>query len=152
MSEDQTAGPANARWTHIAIPVRNLDASIAWWLEWTPLTIIHRRTDSDGRTAWIGHDDQPDNPFVLVLIEKTDDYESVASTLAPLAHIGIEMPHRRDVDEIALKAGRAGTLHWPASDLGQPVGYICAVADPDGNIVEFSHNQQVYSAVRKATL
>ncbi len=113
--------------------------------------MIHQRTDSDGRTAWIGHDDQPDNPFVLVLIEKTDGYESVASTLSPLAHIGIEMPRRQDVDALAVKAELAGTLHWPVSDLGPPVGYICAIADPDGNIVEFSHNQRVYSAVRDAT-
>jgi hypothetical protein len=29
-----------------------------------------------------------------------------------------------------------------------PIGYICAATDPDGNVVEFSYDQGVYSAAR----
>jgi hypothetical protein len=29
-----------------------------------------------------------------------------------------------------------------------PVGYICALKDPDGNVIEISHNQKVYDTVR----
>jgi hypothetical protein len=30
------------------------------------------------------------------------------------------------------------------------VGYICALADPDGNLVEFSHGQDVAAVVEEA--
>ena len=29
------------------------------------------------------------------------------------------------------------------------VGYICAAKDPDGNVIEFSHNQKVFSTIRE---
>lgn len=148
MTDGQThGGPASARWTHLALPVRDLDASTEWWTRWTPLVVIHARSDADGRTAWLGHDDQPDHPFVLVLIEKSSGFDDVATTLAPLAHVGIELPARSDVDRIVSKAKPLGILRWEADDHGPPVGYICALSDPDGNIVEFSHGQGVYSAV-----
>jgi len=143
-------GPASARWTHVALPVRDLDASIRWWTRWTPLVAIHGRSDADGRTSWLGHDDQPDHPFVLVLIEKAAGFDAVATTLTPLAHIGIELPERADVDRIASQARPLGFLKWEAEDHGPPVGYICALSDPDGNIVEFSHDQGVYSAAKSA--
>ena len=30
-----------------------------------------------------------------------------------------------------------------------PVGYICALKDPDGNVIEISHDQQVFASVHK---
>ena len=39
-------------------------------------------------------------------------------------------------------------LRWEPRDMPAHIGYICAVSDPDGNIVEFSHNQQVFSAIK----
>lgn len=30
-----------------------------------------------------------------------------------------------------------------------PVGYICALTDPDGNVVEFSYGQKVFTSVRE---
>ena len=143
-------GPVRARWTHVALPVRDLDASIEWWTRWTPLVAIHDRKDADGRTAWLGHDDQPDHPFVLVLIEKATGFDAVATTLTPLAHIGIELPERADVDRIASKARPLGFLKWEAEDHGPPVGYICALSDPDGDIVELIHDHCVYSAAKNA--
>jgi len=151
MTDGQPAtGPASARWTHLALPVRNLDTSVEWWTRWTPLVVIHQRADADGRTTWLGHDDQPDHPFVLVFIEKATGFDAVATTLTPLAHIGIELPNRADVDRITKLARPLGFLRWEAEDHGPPVGYICALTDPDGNIVEFSHGQGVYSAAQSA--
>ena len=38
--------------------------------------------------------------------------------------------------------GRAeGCLHWEAEQLPPPIGYLCALTDPDGNVVEFSFGQ-----------
>ena len=31
-----------------------------------------------------------------------------------------------------------------------PVGYICALKDPDGNVIEISHDQQVFDTVRQS--
>ena len=30
-----------------------------------------------------------------------------------------------------------------------PIGYICAISDPDGNVIEISHNQGVYAKVQE---
>ena len=51
--------------------------------------------------------------------------------MAPFAHIGIEMPERRDVDAIADRARVAGCLSWEPTDMPPPIGYICAITDPD---------------------
>lgn len=144
-------GPTSTRFTHIALATRDLDATLAWYAEWTPLVCLHDRHDPDGRTAWIGHPPDPEmpaHPFVIVLIERGDTFDEVATVLQPLAHFGFEMVDRAAVDEVARRAESAGILHWPATDLGPPVGYICAVFDPDGNVVEFSHDQGVYAVAQ----
>jgi lactoylglutathione lyase len=33
--------------------------------------------------------------------------------------------------------------------MAEHIGYICALEDPDGNVVEFSHDQKVFSTVRQ---
>lgn len=147
-----SSGPTSTRWTHVALPTRDLQASLDWYERWTPLVCLHDRRDDDGRTAWLGHPVEPatpSHPFVLVLIEQTTGYDEIATVLAPLAHLGFEMPTREAVDEMATEARAAGVLHWDAVDLGPPVGYICAITDPDGNVVEFSHDQGVYAAARR---
>jgi len=146
-------GPATPRWTHVALPARDLQASLDWYGRWTPLVCVHDRVDDEGRTAWLGHPvdpEAPSHPFVLVLIEQSAGYDDVATVLTPLAHLGFEMPSREAVDEIAAEARAEGVLHWAAVDLGPPVGYICAIVDPDGNVVEFSHDQGVYAAAQRA--
>jgi lactoylglutathione lyase len=30
-----------------------------------------------------------------------------------------------------------------------PIGFICAIKDPDGNVIEISHNQGVYAKVQE---
>ena len=89
------------RWTHIALPSGDLDASIAWYEEFTPLVLLDRREDADGQSAWLSHAGQVDNPFVLVLVMFFREKGAPHPTMAPFAHIGIEMPERADVDRIA---------------------------------------------------
>jgi len=43
-----------------------------------------------------------------------------------------------DVERIADEAKAEGCLQWPPTDMPDPVGYICAITDPDGNVIEFS--------------
>jgi catechol 2,3-dioxygenase-like lactoylglutathione lyase family enzyme len=143
------AGPATPRWTHIALPAADLDASITWYERFTPLRLLVRREDEAGQSAWLSHDKQVENPFVLVLVMFFKDQYRRQPIMAPFAHIGIEMPTRADVDRLAALGAEAGCLSWPAQDLPPPVGYICALNDPDGNVIEISHNQGVYDTVQE---
>jgi len=142
-------GPAAPRWTHIALPSGDLDASIAWYTSFTPLVLLDRREDDDGQSAWLCHDKQVENPFILVLVMFWKDKGKPAPIMAPFAHIGIEVPTRRDVEEIADRARAAGCLTWEPTDMPAPIGYICAISDPDGNVIEISHNQGVYAKVQE---
>lgn len=137
------------RWTHIALPASDLDASLRWYGRFTPLTVIDRREDTDGQTAWLSHEGQAENPFVLVLVMFYAERGTPHPQLAPFAHLGIEVPTRADVDRLADEARAEGSLHWEPADIGPPVGYVCALRDPDGNVVEISHDQGVYAKVQE---
>jgi len=145
--------PSEPRWTHIALRVRDIDATIAWYEEFTPLQLIDRRQDDMGFGAWMGMPGETNNPFILVLaqfLEATDPFgEAPIATLTPFAHLGIEMPEHDDVDRIAERAEQAGCLTMPPTMMPAPIGYITNLADPDGNIVEFSWDQGVYATLRE---
>ena len=137
--------PGSVRWTHIALPCTDMDKTIEWYETFTPLQLLDRREDADGQGAWLGHPDQGDKPFILVLVSFfRDQSKGPQPIMAPFAHIGIEMPTKEMVDQVAERGKAAGCLSWPPQQMPDPVGYICAVTDPDGNVVEISHNQGVY--------
>ena len=69
--------------------------------------------------------------------------------MAPFNHFGIELPEKSDVDDIAGRADVDGCLAMPARQMPDPIGYICMLEDPDGNLVEFSFDQGVYERVRE---
>ena len=138
-----------ARWTHVALPSGDLDKSIEFYTSLTPLVVLERFKDADGQSAWLSHDKQVDSPFVLVLVDFNKDHGGQHGQLTPFAHIGIEVPNREDVDAIAARAREAGNLHWEPQDIGGQVGYVCALKDPDGNVIEISHNQKVFSTIRE---
>jgi lactoylglutathione lyase len=142
-------GPAAPRWTHIALPSSDLDASIEWYERFTPLRLLARREDSDGQSAWLSHEGQVDNPFVLVLVMFYRDKGHLQPIMAPFAHIGIEVPTRAEVERVAAEGRAAGCLAWEPTDMPDPIGFICAVTDPDGNMIEISHNQGVYDTVQR---
>lgn len=142
-------GPATPRWTHIALPSSDLDASIRWYERFTPLRQLARREDADGQSAWLAHEGQVENPFVLVLVMFYKDQGRPQAIMAPFAHIGIEMPNRADVDRVADLGRAEGCLTWEPTELPPPVGYVCALRDPDGNVIEISHDQGVYDTVQQ---
>jgi catechol 2,3-dioxygenase-like lactoylglutathione lyase family enzyme len=149
----------SARWTHLALPVRDVPRSIEWYLTHTPLQLIdHRRAEGIAETAWLGHVDSPDSPFVLVITHFFADHrfasahEDAGPNLFPFAHLGVEVTSREAVDAAAKQAEAEGCLHWPAADLPPPIGYVCAITDPDGNVVEISHNQGIFSKMHELAL
>jgi lactoylglutathione lyase len=145
--------PRTPRWTHVALRVADIDASIAWYTEFTPLSLLEKRQDDNGFGAWLGHAEAADHPFILVLAQFLPDRDPYADSpfaaLTPFNHIGIELPSRADVDAIAARAEAAGCLSFPTRQMPDPIGYICALADPDGNLVEFSYDQGVYEKARQ---
>ena len=142
--------PSAPRWTHIALPCHDIDASIDWYSRYTPLKLLDRREDADGQGAWLGHDDQVDKPFVLVLVSFFRDQDKGPQPImAPFAHIGIEVPTRKRSSASPREAEREGCLHWPPTQMPPPIGYICAITDPDGNVIEISFDQGVYAKARE---
>jgi len=142
--------PTSVRWTHIALPCTDMDATITWYETFTPLRLLDRREDADGEGAWLGHPDQGDKPFILVLVSFIRDKDKGPQPImAPFAHIGIEMPTKQMVDDVAARGKEAGCLSWPPQQMPEPIGYICALTDPDGNMIEFSYDQGVYEKAQE---
>jgi lactoylglutathione lyase len=136
--------PPQMRWTHIALPATDIDAMIDWYTRFTPLELLDRLG------AWLGHPDQADKPFVLVLVSFfRDQGKGAQPIMAPFAHIGIEMTSRAEVEEIARRGEAEGCLAWPPTDMPPPIGYICALKDPEGNMIEFSYDQGVYAKAQE---
>lgn len=149
MAIDTANQITDPRWTHIALPCADLDQSLEWYQSYTPLTPVHRHERPGiGMTAWLSNPGQVTTPFVLVLSMKLAERGQPKPLLQPFAHLGIELPARSMIDEIAVRARAAGCLAWEPQDLPAPVGYVCALRDPDGNLVEMSHGQEVFSTIR----
>lgn len=145
-------GPTEARWTHMALRVDDIDATIEFYTSMTPMVLIEKRQDDMGFGAWLGMPGATNNPFILVVaqfLEGCDPFaDAPKEVLAPFAHIGVELPAKQDIDEMAARAAAAGCLAMPATQMPPPIGYICMVSDPDGNMVEFSWDQGVYATLR----
>src|SRR3990170_2158707 len=141
--------PATPTWTHIALRVGDIDASIAWYEEFTPLQLLDKRQDDLGFGAWLGQPESADRPFILVLAQflpETDPFKAYPQeVLTPFAHLGIEVPTRDALDAAAAIADAAGCLAMPPTQMPPPIGYVCMLRDPDGNMIEFSYDQGVNS-------
>jgi len=122
--------------THIALEVRDLDASIAFYADFAAMQVVHRR---DG-VAWLGDNTRP---FVIVLIE----VDRVASSLRPAAHLGVACATREDVDRLAELAREQDRLIGGPEDAGPPVGYWVFIRDPDDHTLELSYGQEVETTV-----
>ena len=145
--------PRQAAWTHIALKVKDIDATIAWYERYTHLTLHSRGEDENGKNAWIGDSSQAKSPFVLVLAqfyEGKDPFAPAAHPpLGPFAHIGIELPTKEAVDGVAARGKAEGCLAFGPMQMPKQIGYICFLKDPDGNTIEFSFDQGVYEKARE---
>lgn len=143
--------PAEPRWTHIALRVADIDETIRWYETFTPLKLIDRREDENGYGAWLGMPEKTTNPFILVVAQFFEGMHSFGAappaTLAPFAHLGMELPSSQAVDAIAAQAEQADCLVMAPTMMPPPIGYITMLNDPDGNRVEFSWDQGVFSTL-----
>ena len=127
------------RLTHLALPCSDLDATIKWYEKYTPLRKTHHRKDLEGAVAWLS---PQESGIVLVFIQKNETSEPI-TVLSPLAHLGIAVDSTEEVDQIAARGKNEDCLAWEPRQELDPVGYICALSDPDGNLVEFSYGQEI---------
>ncbi len=124
--------------THVALPVQDVDRSIAFYSAYARMEVVHRRTDSEDGTTVVWISDRT-RPFVVVLMETT----RVQPLLTPYAHLGVGCASRAEVDELCAKARDDGILIHGPQDSGYPVGYWAFLRDPDGHTLEIAHGQEV---------
>jgi catechol 2,3-dioxygenase-like lactoylglutathione lyase family enzyme len=153
MTANHAAGPRRTTWTHIALAVKDVEASIAWYERFTHLRLLARAEDADGKSAWLGDSAQADSPFILVLGQFYEGHDPFAPAahppMGPFAHIGIEATSREAVDAIAAEARAAGCLGLGPVQMPKQIGYVCFIKDPDGNTIEYSYDQGVFETARK---
>lgn len=131
--------------THVALPVRNLETSLAFYAKYARMEVVHRRKDETSGTevAWIS---DKTRPFVIVLIT----VPSVDHPLLPIAHLGVGCETRAEIDALCARADAEGVLLRGPMDYGAPVGYWAFLRDPDGHTLEISHGQEIGLAVGQA--
>jgi catechol 2,3-dioxygenase-like lactoylglutathione lyase family enzyme len=125
--------------THIAMHVRDLDATIQFYEDLCELGCIHRRGDPSrpGAVAWLAEPGR-EREFILVLIGG-GPLRSVQDR--DFSHLGFAVDSREAVDRIAARGRARACLVWEPRDEAYPVGYYCGLRDPDGSTVEFSYGQ-----------
>ena len=145
--------PIRPTWTHLALHVNDIDAVIAWYEKFTHLRVLQREEDEDSYSAWLGDPTKIENPFILVLGQFFPGHDPFAPaehpTLGPFAHIGIEVPDRETIDDVAERGKADGCLVLGPQQMPKRIGYICFLRDPEGNTVEFSYDQGVYEKAKK---
>ena len=145
--------PPEPRWTHIALRVNNIDETIDWYTANTPMSLITRREDEMGYAAWLGHTDNPDSPFLLVLSQFFPDKDPFAgaphTVLGPFAHLGIELPSLEAIQEAEKKLTESGSVALPLTEMPPPIGWVFMAKDTDGNTIEISFDQGVYSTFQE---
>jgi catechol 2,3-dioxygenase-like lactoylglutathione lyase family enzyme len=124
--------------THIALPVRDLEDSVAFYARFAQMQVVHSR---DG-VRWLS---DKTRPFVIVLVES-----DLVQPLRPFAHLGVACASREQVDDLCALARAEDRLVEGPSDHDPPVGYFAFIRDPDGHTLEVSHGQEVGMAVEQA--
>jgi lactoylglutathione lyase len=151
-SNDVTPTFTESLLTHIALPVRDLEATLAFYAKYTKLVNIHERQDPETglRTAWLANARDITDAgarFVIVLIHGklptniTGDIKEQYGFLKSISHLGISVESRAEVDRLAEMAREDRCLLLGPMYRNEVVGYICVVTDPDGNNIEFSVEQ-----------
>jgi catechol 2,3-dioxygenase-like lactoylglutathione lyase family enzyme len=122
--------------THCALHARDLDESIAFYESYCGLRVVKEHGSGKERTVWMAR--EAEAAFVLVLLGGGPEREQGKDDMT---HYGFAVSSRADVDAVAERGRREGRLFWEPQDFPPPTGYLCAVRDPSGYIIEFSYGQ-----------
>ncbi|MDF5728668.1 MAG: aminotransferase class I/II-fold pyridoxal phosphate-dependent enzyme [Rhizonema sp. PD38] len=118
--------------THLAIAVTNLDASIAFYAKYGQMSVERFRVDPG--TVWMS---DKIRPFALALLE-----EKEVKPIQSPTHIGIACVSREQVDHLCELARKDRCLLEEPAEHGAPTGYAAYLKDPDGHFVEISYGQE----------
>ena len=123
------------RWTHITVPVQDLDESSRFFVDICGLSVVRDRRLEGGGTVWLGPSPAANAlpEFVVVLVK--------SEVRAPLDHFGFQCDSRDEVTAIADRARAEGILVEGPLDAGGSVGYFAVVQGPAGHLVEFTFGQ-----------
>jgi catechol 2,3-dioxygenase-like lactoylglutathione lyase family enzyme len=132
--------------THVALSVRKLNESIAFYSKYAHMKVVHQRTDANVgiAVAWMTDGTRP---FVIVLAELREQRDQ---PLAPFGHLGVACESRAEVDRLCADARAEGRLRSGPTDTGYPIGYWAYIADPDGNNLEVSYGQDIGLTVERS--
>lgn len=132
--------------THVAFAVRDIGKSVAFYERYAAMHVVHQRSDpaKESAVAWVS---DLTRPFVIVLIQAKGLKDT---PLGPFGHLGVACASRSEVDRLARMAAADGVLASPPQDAGPPVGYWAYIRDPDGNMLEVAHGQEVAFAIQQA--
>ena len=135
-----------AIWTHIALHVSSLEASVAFYTRFANLRVVDRHSDRSTtgmEVAWLSdRSPQEELSFVMVLQEGAPSPNAKPQQpLGPVSHLGFSLDSRGEVDALAAEAKKDGLLKFGPTFLNPYAGYLCIVSDPDGHMVEFSYGQ-----------
>jgi len=136
--------PVDHGFTHVALPVSDIDQSLDFYRRFADMDVVHRRTSDDGvDVAWITDHTRP---FVIVLLQTPPSH-----VLGGWSHLGVGVDSRDEVDRRLRDAGTAGFTTLGPLDHGRPTGYWGIIADPDGHNLELSYGQEVAFTVVHST-
>ena len=122
--------------THVALPVRSLTASAAFYAKYAAMHVVHRRPG----VIWLS---DRTRPFALVLIETSNEIKP----LLPMAHLGVGVRSRDEVDRLCRLAREEQCLAREPEDAGPPVGYWALIRDPDRHTLEVAFGQELGHAI-----
>jgi catechol 2,3-dioxygenase-like lactoylglutathione lyase family enzyme len=126
------------RLTHVALRVKDLARSVAFYRTYAGLVVCHERVDDGVHVVWLAERaEDPAFVFVLIPMPHSEDERS------GVHHFGFTLESRAEVDAVASAGRAAGVLRAEPRDAGPVVGYFCILEDPDGNWVEFSFGQPI---------
>ncbi len=131
--------------THVALPVADVEASVTFYERYAGMRPVHRRRDPTvGNTVvWLSDGTRP---FVIVLIGVPE----VRHPLLPIAHLGVGCASREEVDRLVAAAKAEGRTVYGPIDAPAPVGYYALISDPDDHTLELSYGQEVALTVEHA--
>jgi catechol 2,3-dioxygenase-like lactoylglutathione lyase family enzyme len=123
--------------THLALHVSDLEACVSFYQQYAGMRLTHDRNSNGKRIVWLAEPGK-ETEFIIVLIPGGSGRNQAANDFS---HLGFALDSKQAVDDIAEQAREAGILEWEPRQEPYPVGYYCALRDPDGNFVEFSFGQ-----------
>ena len=131
--------------THLALHVRDLDTSIAFYCDYCSMQVVHERVTDGRRVVWLAEPGR-EQEFIFVLVPGGPGRPQAATDYS---HLGFALDSRAAVNAIADKARAPGYLVWEPREEPYPVGYYCGIRAPDGNMVEFSYGQPLGPGARE---